>query len=443
MNNSEKYKILADGETGVMSGMGIIPSDTSFIFTKTTIEQSLRNNKDFQLLSFEEKEEEYFLARINYKQEEYDVNFYVSEVANLEIEQYAFANRISEADYNSALAQPYFLDVSMFFGTEALTSFHLQLKIMYAIVPDASLIIDFMSFRLLSAQWLRMTAESQIPPSPDYLYTIHGVYDEKGDKKTYWLHTHGLLRCGSVEFEILNFSNNPQQMNDLIVHVVKKALKEPIKENQKFQIGYDGMGINLSWIRWEEALNDFPEDILGGMSDRQGEGNIHADPSGVIFAVEDNNMISPEIYGKTLSENPIFYISEEETYRMSELAKERFFTFKDAFERYGVKPQKKSFFKNLFGKKEEEEPWQFLVKLGLAVDDADSATDREHLWFEVLSVNNDTVEGKLLNQPYWISGLNQGDVKTYPIELLTDWLIYPPEGGSYTTDSIYELGYYK
>lgn len=443
MNNSEKYQMLADGETGVMSGMGIIPSENSFKFTKTTIEQSLRNNKDFELTSFEEKEENYFIAQIKYKKEEYDVNLYVSEVSNLEIDQYAFANQISEADYKTALAQPYFLDVSMYFAAEAMTSFHLQLKVMHAIVPKASLAIDFMSYRLLSAQWLRMTAESQIPPSPNYLFTIHGVYDEKGDNKTYWLHTHGLLRCGSVEFEILNFSNNPQQMNDLITHVVKKALKEPIQENHKFQIGYDGMGINLSWLRWEEAINDFPKDILGGLGDREGEGNVHADPSGIIFAVEDNNMISPEIYGKTLSDNPIYYISEEETFRMSELAKERFFAFKDAFEKYGAKPQKKSFLKNLFGKKEEQEPWRFLVKLGLSVDDANSTTDREHLWFDVLSINGNTIEGELLNQPYWISGLNQGSVKTYPIELLTDWLIYPPEGGSYSTDSIYELGYYK
>jgi len=442
MNNTEKYQMLADGETGVPSNMGVIPSDTSFKFTAENIEKSLANNTGFKLDSFERSEDDNFTAKVTYKNESFDVELYIYPMSDINLEDFGFANQIAETDFRTAQAQEQFMEVSMFFGDDILNSFHLQLKIMNAIVPDASLIIDFMSHRLLSAQWLRMTAQSDIPPSPNYLYTIHGVYDEKGNDKNYWFHTHGLLRCRSVELEILNISDGAQQMNDLINMVVKKFLQNPAKENEKFQIGYDGMGMNLAWLRWEEALKDFPKEVLGGMEDREGESNVHADPSGILFAVEENNLVSPQIYAKSLADNPIFYISNEETKRMSDLAKERFLCFKDAFERHGVKPEKKSIFKNFFGKKEQDEPWRFMVKLGLTVDDAKAETEKEHLWFDVLAINEDYMEGQLLNQPYWISSLNEGDINKYPVDLLTDWLIYSPDN-SYTTDSIYQLGYYK
>ncbi|MFV0467967.1 MAG: DUF4026 domain-containing protein, partial [Dysgonomonas sp.] len=297
------------------------------------------------------------------------------------------------------------------------------------------------SYRLLSAKWLSMAADSAVPPSPDYLYTLHCVYDEDVEigNRRYWFHTHGLHRCGSVELEMLNFSQGAEQMNTLINMTVKKFLSDPAKEKERFTIGYDGMGINLCWLRWEEALKDLPKNILGGAADRDEADNVHAEPSGILFAVEDGNMISPEIYASTLAENPIYYITNEETNRMSALAKERFSSFERIFTREYKKPEKKSFLKNLFGPKEDEKPgWTFLVKLGLTVDDPESGSEKEHLWYDVLSIENNQIKGKLLNQPYWISNLHEGDLGIYPLEVLTDWIIYSPDN-TYTPDSAYLL----
>lgn len=438
MDNSEKYQMLVDRETGVPSNMAILPFDSTFIFDKNKIKDQLSKSNEFTLKNFKE-DDDTISALIEYKGEEFDVDFRIISTQNIDLKEYNFANQITEAELTAAQKQAFLLDVSMFFGKEPLDSFHLQLKIMNSIVPVSSVAIDSVSYRLLSGKWLQMTAKSTIPPSPNYLYTIHGVYDDKGKQNQYWLHTHGLIRCGTPELEILNISDGYQQMNDLLQRVVDKFIKDPAKENEKFQIGYDGMGINIAWLRWEEALKDLPSDILGGMGDRDGENNVHAEPSGILFAVEDNNLISPQIYAKTLNDNPIFYISNEETNRMSALAKERFTSFKNAFERYGDKPEKKSFFKKIFGKKDQQQ-WRFMVKLGLTVDNTEEETEREHLWFDVLSINGNTIEGELINQPYWIASLKQGDINKYPIDLLTDWLIYAPEG-NYTSDSIYQLEY--
>lgn len=448
MDNNEKYELLAEGETGLASVMGIYPSNKDFKFDAAQIEESLAGNKDFKLKSFAKAEVDSefsimsFNAEIEYKETDFNVELYVCDAKNINLDDYGFANSIDESSLRKATEQEYYMEVSMYFELEPLTSFHLQLKIMNAIVSDASLVVDFMSYRLLSAKWLSMTAKSQIPPSPDYLYTIHGVYDEEGADGNcrYWFHTHGLHRCASVELEILNFSQGAEQMNTLLNMTVKKFLSHPAKERERFTIGYDGMGINLCWLRWEEALKDLPKNILGGLSDRDEVDNVHAEPSGILFAVEEGNMISPEIYASTLAENPIYYITNEETERMSALAKERFHAFERIFKREHKVPEKKSIFKNLFGSKEEDETpgWTFLVKLGLTVDNPESGSEKEHLWFDVSSISNGQIEGKLLNQPYWISGLNEGDVNTYPLDVLTDWLIYSPDS-TYTSDTIYIL----
>ncbi|MDU1892960.1 MAG: DUF4026 domain-containing protein [Dysgonomonas sp.] len=447
MDNNEKYELLAEGETGLASAMGIFPGEKNFKFEAAQIEKSLSKCKDFKLLSFDKAEVdiEYsimsFVAEIEYKEATFNFDLYVCDARNINLQDYGFANHIDEQSLQTAMEQEFFMEVSTYFELDPLTSFHLQLKVMDAIVPKSSLVIDFMSYRLLSAKWLSMTAKSSTPPSPDYLYSLHCVYDEDGanGERRYWFHTHGLHRCGSVELEMLNFSQGAEQMSTMINMTVKKFLSDAAKEREKFTIGYDGMGINLCWLRWEEALKDLPKEILGGFPDRDEANNVHAEPSGILFAVEDGNMISPEIYAPTLAENPIYYITTEETNRMSALAKERFPAFERVFQKEH-KVEKKSFLKNLFGSKEEEEKpsWSFLVKLGLTVDNAETESDKEHLWYEVISIKDQQIEGKLLNQPYWIAGLNEGDIKSYPVDMLTDWVIYSPDN-TYTSDSIYQL----
>lgn len=444
MDNNEKYELLFEGEVKIPSIMGIYPGNKSSNFDATSIKEALTRHTDFKLKSFEEKEDEQsqvsFYVVIEFQDATFNADLHIVSTENVNLQNYGFAASIDENSLKTATEQKYFLEVWMYFELDPLSSFHLQLKIMDAIVPDASLVVDFSSHRQLSAKWLRMAARSSVPPSPDYLYTLHGVYDENGKngEHRYWYHTHGLHRCGTVELELLNFKIGVQEMNTLINMTVKKFLFDPAKENEKFTIGYDGLGIDLCWLKWEEALKDMPQDILGGMTDREGDDNDHTGPSGILFAVQDGNRTSPEIYASTLAENPIFYISSEETERMRILAKERFPLFVTTFNKEHKEPEKKSFFKKLLKTQDEQPAWRFLVKLGLIVDNADSGEEKEHLWFEVLSVSDDKIEGKLLNQPYWISALKEGDVKTFPLEVLTDWLIYSPDN-TYSPDSAYLL----
>lgn len=457
MTNEEKYKMLLDENIGLASDMGIYPLQQGLNINYEKIKQSLEKVNDLELLSLEEINEleliplerhednvpingKAYIAGIKYKEDTFSIYLALHKTENLNLQTYALGNMIEEEYLEAAFKQPEFLFTSINFSDDALASFHLQLKVMHAIVSEACVCIDFMTFRLLSPKWLAITAQSLIPPSPDYLYTMHAVYDEKDGERTYWFHTHGLHRCKSVELEMVNIKQGAQEMHTLLNMVAKRFLSDKSLENEKFVIGYDGMGINVSWLRWEEALKDFPSNILGGLDERNDD--THSEPSGIIFAVEDGNMVSPEIYATTLANNPIFYITNEETERMSALAKERFHMFKDVFLSKQSKEEKKSLFGKIFGsKKTEEEQWEFIVKLGLTTDNPDENSEKEHLWFEVLAIDdNNNITGKLMNQPYWIADLNEGEINSYPMDLLTDWLIYGSDE-TYSTDTIYRLGF--
>jgi len=68
-----------------------------------------------------------------------------------------------------------------------------------------------------------------------------------------------------------------------------------------------------------------------------------------------------------------------------------------------------------------------LLKLGLPVDNG-AADDREHLWFEPISLGAEQITGTLLNDPWHIAGLKSGESYTYGIDVLSDWVIYTPVG---------------
>lgn len=441
MDNQEKYRLLSEGETGLPSNIGVFPLREGFKFTEEMMKKSLESGKDFQLIGFKtvtkEDESSPVLMEfdIDVKCEDEDFNLILSVVSGsqIELDHFGFGNQVEEDEMRAAVSQPYFLETSMFFGEDSLSSFHLQLKILHTIVPEASVIVDFMPARLLSGQWLKMTAESSIPPSPDYLYIVHSVYSGEGEDMRYWLHTHGLHRCGSVELEMINIKQGAQQMYDMLNVAAKMFINgNATKENEKFSVGYDGMGISLCWVQWEDAIKHVPHDAPGGAGDREGEGNIHMEPSGVLFGIEDDILVSPEMYATSLADNPLYFISNSETVRMSLLAKERFPLFKEIFSQMN---RKKSW--NPFAKKNQDKDWRFLVKLGLTVDNAEQESDKEHLWFDVLSLEGNEIHAELINQPYWISGLKAGDKKKFPLDVLTDWIIYAPDA-TYTTDSVYQ-----
>jgi uncharacterized protein YegJ (DUF2314 family) len=85
--------------------------------------------------------------------------------------------------------------------------------------------------------------------------------------------------------------------------------------------------------------------------------------------------------------------------------------------------------------------WDFHVKLGLPTDSAGNGHNHgqvEHLWFDVHEASAKSVEGTLLNQPFNVTGMRQGQRGTFDLRLLTDWSIESPRG-RYTPESVLQL----
>ena len=82
-----------------------------------------------------------------------------------------------------------------------------------------------------------------------------------------------------------------------------------------------------------------------------------------------------------------------------------------------------------------------LVKIGLFVDDEYQDEDgekREHIWFELKDVKEDGIVGELTQEPYYVSGIREGDIGIYPFSDITDWIILTKEC-KITPDEVYLL----
>ncbi len=68
-----------------------------------------------------------------------------------------------------------------------------------------------------------------------------------------------------------------------------------------------------------------------------------------------------------------------------------------------------------------------MVKIGYVIDGGDD-DQREHLWFNVHDFGADSVDATLVNSPYWIERLNEGDRGSHSIEGLSEWTVLTPFG---------------
>lgn len=330
-------------------------------------------------------------------------------------------NTVSESDYIESTKCKYAIHVSTVFNNFPLTDYQRQLKLLNSIVADASIFLDISCFTARSREWLKYTSTFSLPPSLDYLYSIHAIYDDdkNPDKVEYWFHTHGLYRVGCIELEIVGVEDSNAAYVELLNTSAKLFIQNGVPESGLvFSPSYK---VNICWLPWEEALKelDIDKDFSGGFKDRKD--NIHNNHSGALVAVDKNgNYHTLDYYKKELSENPVFLVSNFETTIMREAAFEKL-----------------EYFLGLLNKNKGDNKISFLVKLGY--NDNESDKDLEHLWFEVHDFTKEGYfDATLLNEPYKNLGIHEGDRGMHSMENLTDWQIYTDEG-TYNSGNIYLL----
>lgn len=318
------------------------------------------------------------------------------------------------------------LSVTIDFEGDSNQCFYDQLRIIDVLFPDLLAVLDCPSEKLLSGKWVALAAKSSVLPAPRYLFTVQAISDG-GDEV--WLHTHGLKRCGMYELEILN--SNKDVFNDHYKMIEAFALRmlesdEPVEPGDAVFIGQAaGKVLTLTAVDWKEALEHYPDVTLGTEEDR--DDGVHNEDTCVLMIYRNERAEQEKIYtpvddfNQFLDQNPMFYFSNAETKRMSDLAIERI-----------------PYMLKAFGK----EDTHILVKIGLIIDKEhwahEDKPEKEHIWFELKDVKDDKIVGELTQEPYYVSGIKSGDLGTYPFSDITDWLIFTKEG-RVTPDDAYLL----
>lgn len=345
------------------SQMLVIPAGGNDLKNPEILVKRLYEAEDFRVESAEAGEECLQVTVIcgeeSFSMEMYPTGFSIPEL-------YRCQHFFPDIDIEAIQKLEYGLAVEMVFGVNALSSYHLQLKLIHAMLPDALAVIDDSSEKILSGRWVALAAESEVPPAPRYLYTAQAV---SGEEDCVWLHTHGLNRCGRPELEVLaSTKDNYQEHYNVLETLANRILEdEEVPEfGSPYFLAYvaEGMPLVVTLIDWEEAVELYEPDMLGGKRDRK---DGHDRDTCVVFvypsqeSADKGEFYPLDIYDKFMKENPVFMISNEETARMRSLAVERISYFFDAFAQKDCK---------------------LLVKLGLLVDEEHSTqeNDREHIW---------------------------------------------------------------
>ncbi|MCI8272947.1 MAG: DUF4026 domain-containing protein [Clostridia bacterium] len=343
--------------------------------------------------------------KLSYENEEYEVGYHP---VNFSVPEMYLTNKyyFSEEEIEKLKKSKTALTIYMKFNDNSKKSYHLQLKLALAMIPNMIGVMDESAERMLPTSWVQMAANSKVLPSSNDLFTVQVVSDN--DSKV-WLHTHGLCRCGVTELEILqsdkeNYNNHYNLLTTFASYLIDK--KEKYQNSAYIGILSNRQPIVVTYLSWTKGIKEFKNLDMGGVKDRE---NGHNSKTGIIFIYkseedEKQGKISKiSDFDNLWGDNPIFFISNEETARMKALATERF-----------------NFVKEQSNNKENK----IIIKIGLPVDDKDNF---EHIWFELIEFEGDRFKAKLLQEPYNVNDIHEGDERWYTVKDVTDWLIYTPK----------------
>lgn len=301
----------------------------------------------------------------------------------------------------------------------------LQLRILMGICDCVAAVYDESAYKILPIEQIKYLLSMETPPAYNVLFNVHITYDEDG---TYWLHTHGLNRCGMIELEILKVKDFINQYYELLKCTATIYLEKGLpQEDEHTLVGYASMAnIEVKWTPWEKALETETKRHLfqkksvfcGSLKDRE---DGHNTPSGILYAYYENKFQPITVYEKFLDDNPILFISDEETLRMAAYAKEAIQHFRVMFE-----------------EQKDNEDYCFMIKAGMDVDNHDEMTgDHEHVWFEISDLKEDTFYGELINEPYGISTMKCGESYEVSLDRLSDYLIFRKDASALTPADMY------
>ncbi len=294
------------------------------------------------------------------------------------------------------------------------------LRFMHAIMGDDGLAVgDHTAQSFWSGDALNDEMSHDADLDVEGLFTVHAVSADDqpaGDDERApitWLHTHGLGELGAFDFDILRPHSDVVDQHDPLCRALAFAIIEGrLKQNATaYKLAVPTGTVRAipadQFMRLakpaETALRDDPE------GDHRSNRVVLCEPSRGMFARWSRRVKPSRWLRRPIEGEMMFLFSNEASALMAERARNTYSMFRAAAAELA------------------EFEFPTLVKLGLVVDGG-GPDDKEHMWFAMQEAHDDHIRGELVNEPFDVARLKQGDVDDFPIDLISDWTILTPAG---------------
>ncbi|MCC6661959.1 MAG: DUF4026 domain-containing protein [Phycisphaerales bacterium] len=275
---------------------------------------------------------------------------------------------------------------------------------------DGLAVVDHVSARFWSPRGLRDELSHDADLDIEGVFTIHAVSDD-GENRT-WAHTHGLAELGAYDFDILR---PPVEFPADIWRALAFAIAEGNlpRDAARFELAQPGGKIRMVPV---ERFNKEAPPAWTALRDTHDPGHntnrsVVCEPAGRVSGMFRSGAIPSRFLSSPIDENAVFAFSSAATDLMADRARNTVGVFASLFEEF----------------RDIELPCA--VKIGYVVDGG-GPTDREHLWFQVHTIEEGgaAVDATLLNSPFHVAHLRAGERGRHSLEGLSDWAIMTPAG---------------
>ena len=315
-----------------------------------------------------------------------------------------------------------------------------QLAVLDAVAGECYAVLDAVSSFIFGGTWLAEMALSYTPHNPDISYIIHAISPaDENAENDYWLHTHGLLKYGLPELEILRGNRDSLYIYQAIIQTLAVQLIDKPQnwlEDKLLVAHSQDTSIFISMKPWQQAVDSdllvqktgfFRKKAMPFNGDINDRDDIHSQPAMVLFANIDDQVKPITDYGKLLSDDShiMNYLPDSETERMSALAQEKLPILQQCFR---LNPPA------------ENQEWGYIMKFMCESEQTEAC---EHMWFELLEIGENEAKAQLMNDPFDIPEMQKDEIYTLPLTQMTDWIIYSqPLESQITPDTVFNLRRY-
>ena len=260
--------------------------------------------------------------------------------------------------------------------------------------------------------WSRAMLEDELLHDADLdveaLYTLQAVTPDGGGAVS-WLHTHGLEEVGAFDIDILEpsemlIANISDPMRSLACAALEGSASP---RDGRYAMAHPGGDVRLvpvsDFNRMASAEHRALRDELPAHSGRR---VVLCEPVGGLFARWRQTPVPSRFLSRVDADRLVFPFSDSATVLTAERARLTVPVLRRISAEFA------------------EFEFPALAKFGYETENG----GREHLWFQCHAIHDDHVEATLLNAPFDVPALKEGDRGSHPFDRLSDWQILSPAG---------------